>query len=82
MIVARQFFAWYRFNREIRPVGHGLILTHGWFVIPIVARRSDPNHTVPYGTVPFSHGFQAMNCLASAPWNAHHSRWESCIVKP
>src|SRR5260370_3014621 len=24
-----------------------------------------PNHTVPYGTVPFLHGSQAMNCLAT-----------------
>src|SRR5258707_10308017 len=22
-----------------------------------------PNHTVPYGTVPFLHGYQAINCL-------------------
>ncbi len=24
-----------------------------------------PNHTVPYGTVPFSYGYQAINCLAT-----------------
>jgi len=24
-----------------------------------------PNHTVPYGTVPFLHGYQAINCLAT-----------------
>jgi hypothetical protein len=24
-----------------------------------------PNHTVPYGTVAFSHAFQAINCLAT-----------------
>jgi hypothetical protein len=26
---------------------------------------SRPNHTVPYGTVPFLHGYQAINCLAT-----------------
>jgi len=26
---------------KIRPVGHGLILTHGWLVVLIVARLSD-----------------------------------------
>jgi hypothetical protein len=34
---------------KIRPVGHGLILTHGWLVVLIVARLSDPSHR-PYGT--------------------------------
>jgi len=24
-----------------------------------------PNHTVPYGTGPFLHGYQAINCLAT-----------------
>jgi hypothetical protein len=42
MIVARQFIAWNRSNRKIRPVGHGLILTHNWLVVLIVARLSDP----------------------------------------
>jgi hypothetical protein len=27
---------------KIRPVGHGLILTHNWLVVLIVARLSDP----------------------------------------
>src|SRR5258707_9618144 len=27
---------------KIRPVGHGLILTHGWLVVLIAARLSDP----------------------------------------
>jgi len=42
MIVARQFMAWDLCQSKIRPVGHGLILTHGWLVVLIVARLSDP----------------------------------------
>jgi hypothetical protein len=32
------------------------------------------NHTVPYGTDLSLNSIQAINCLASAPWNAHHRR--------
>ena len=37
---------------KIRAVGHSLILTHGWLVVLIVARLSDPSYR-PYGTDPF-----------------------------
>jgi hypothetical protein len=36
---------------RIRPVGHGLILTHGGLG-PDRSASIGPNHTVPYGTVP------------------------------
>jgi hypothetical protein len=49
---------------KIRAVGHGLILTHGWLAVLIVARLSDPSYR-PYGTDPFLNGFQAINCLAT-----------------
>ena len=65
MKVARQFIAWNRFNREIRPVGHGLILTQGLIRRPDRSAPIGPNNTVPYGTVPVLHGFQAINCLAT-----------------
>ena len=48
-----------------RPEGHGLILTHGGFVVLIVARLSDPIIPCPTGRFPFSHGYQAINCLAT-----------------
>jgi hypothetical protein len=41
---------------EIRPVGHGLILTPGLINRPDVSERFGPNHTVPDGTDPFSIG--------------------------
>ena len=37
-------------------------------------RRRHPGYGGQVGTVPLFHAFQAMNCLASAPWNAHHRR--------
>jgi hypothetical protein len=50
---------------SIRPVGHGLILTHGEVFVLIVARLSDPIIPCPSGRFPFSHGYQAINCLAT-----------------
>jgi hypothetical protein len=50
---------------RIRPVGDGMILTHGRLVVLIVARLSDPIIPCPTGRFPFSHGYQAINCLAT-----------------
>jgi hypothetical protein len=55
MIVARQFIAWNMSKKEIRPVGNGLILTHNWLVVLIVARLWTQSHR-PYGTDPFLNG--------------------------
>jgi hypothetical protein len=41
-----------RNQSRIRPVGHGLIPTPSRLIVLVVARLSDPTHTVPYGTVP------------------------------
>ena len=38
---------------RIRPVGHGLILTHGCLLAVIVARQSDPITPYPTGRIPF-----------------------------
>ena len=38
---------------RIRPEGHGLIPTHVWFVVLIVARLSDPIVPSPTGRFPF-----------------------------
>ncbi len=50
---------------RIRPVGHGLILAPGWSIVLIVTRLSDPIIPYPTGRFPFSHGYQAINCLAT-----------------
>jgi hypothetical protein len=42
MTVAQAIYCLEQVQSKIRPVGHGLILTHGWLVVLIVARLSDP----------------------------------------
>jgi hypothetical protein len=41
---------------------------------------SDLNQTVPYGTVPFLDTFLAVNCQASAPWNAQITAAENAAL--
>jgi hypothetical protein len=53
MIVARQFYCLEPVQSKIRPVGHGLILTHSWLVVLIRGTPIGPNHTVPTGRIPF-----------------------------
>jgi len=66
MMVARQFIAWYASQDRIRPVGNGLILRRPGLPPPKAKGRIQPtDHTVPYGTVPFSNVSQAVNCLAT-----------------
>jgi hypothetical protein len=38
---------------RIRPVGHGLIVAQGLTNRPDRSTTIGPNHTVPYGTIPF-----------------------------
>jgi hypothetical protein len=54
-----------RVQSRIRPVGHGLIPFSGLINRPNRGAPIGANHTVPYGTVPFSHRYQAINCLAT-----------------
>ena len=66
MMVARQFIAWYALQRQIRPVGHGLIC--GARVCHVPKQKDAPNQPITpclTGTVPFSNVFQAVNCLAT-----------------
>jgi hypothetical protein len=64
-MVARQFIAWNKFQSRIRPVGHGLILTHGCLLVRDRRTPIGPDHTVPCGTVLLLKTFQAINCLAT-----------------
>src|SRR5260370_38471591 len=50
---------------KIRPVGHGLILTHGGFVGLIVTPLSDPIITSPTGRFPLSNGSPPIHSRAT-----------------
>ncbi|HTD14084.1 MAG TPA: hypothetical protein VK673_02840 [Chthoniobacterales bacterium] len=43
---------------KARPVGNGLSWSTGAFTLKVVEGPFRPNHTVPYGTVPFLDAFQ------------------------
>lgn len=49
---------------KIRPVGHGVSLTHGWLVALIVARLSDSIKPSLTGRIFFAR-FQALKYLAT-----------------
>jgi len=48
---------------KARPVGNGLSWSTRALTLAVVEASFRPNHTVPYGTVPFLDAFQAVNCL-------------------
>ena len=64
MIVARQFIAWNHAafvpSRRVRSDPNPRLS-----IVPIVARLSDPIIPCPTGRFPLSHGYQAINCLAT-----------------
>jgi len=64
-MVAWQFIARDAFKKTTRPVGHGLSWSTRAFTAYGGRSSPKPNHTVPFGTVPFSRPFQAVNCLAT-----------------
>ena len=65
MIVAWQFIARSVSQDKARPVGNGLSWSTRSFTLKVVEASFRPNHTVPYGTVPFVDTFLAVNCQAT-----------------
>ncbi len=65
MIVARQFIAWNACPIENPSRRARSDPWPGLIDRPNGGRPIGPNHTVPYGTVPFSYRYQAINCLAT-----------------
>ena len=69
MIRSQAIYCLEQVDSRIRPVGHGLIFYPRLINLPDSATPIRPDHTVPYGTVPVSHVYQAINCLATFTWS-------------
>ena len=65
MKVAWQFIVRNKFNKRPVPSGYGLNWSTRAFTVQGGECSLRPNHTVPYGTVPFLDTFLAVNCQAT-----------------